>query len=1036
MLRQSGRQKSTGDSAGVLRIHLLGPPKVEGADRALALPRRQVRALLFRLAARCQPVPRDELCYLFWADKPDTTARRNLRGLLTHLRSALPAPALLITSQDVVGLDPDSVWSDTVLFERLCTSPKLSTQVEALEQAVELYHGSFLAGFSLPACPEYEIWATTERRTWEGLYLEALASLVEERTAQGEYAAAIAYAGRYLATDALAEDIHRRLIELYAASGDRSAALRQFEECLTVLERELGVDPLPETQAAYRAALDGFPLPGTAPAAEPAWMTLPGLNVPLIGRDGAMDQLNEAFARARAGHAAVVLISGEAGIGKSRLMQEFATRMQERALVLAGCGHADAQETPYQPVIETLRTAMGIQPLCLNVQPVWLAEAARLMPELRDLVPSLPLPLPAEPEHARAKLFEALCQLTLALATGASPLLLCLDDLHWFDRATLDWLGHLGRKLRNNRLLVVGTFRSAEASAVAGLRRGLTRQGILTELKLKQLDQAAVLQMLRCIGDPVLNGKALARRLHRVTGGNPFFLLETLRALLESDLERQDMEGLDLPLPESIRAAVDARVERLSARARQILEVGAVLGRTFTFDLVRRTAGRRELEAVGGLDELVARQLLMEREGQYWFHHEIIGDVVYHGLSRHRRWLLHRRAGETLEQLQSRDAAALARHFELGGDPERAARYALQAGQAAKAIYGHVEAGVHSSRALALLEQQVADLRDPEAIAANRRLRIQALYERGWALRLLGDMKAYAQDLVEVTRLAELLGDQCTLAHLRWREAFAHRWFCRYAEAREASTQGLRLSHAVGDCALVAQCWDEGLRANCSAGHCLFEALCWREFGLAAREMGDLEQARSALKQALERFAGLDEATYEIHTLGNLSTLSCYMGDHEKAMELAQQALVRCENAGLPLHRRIPLGDMGAAAAVMGSADLARDCLMDSLSIARQVADRTQQIFCLGHLGWLHVQLRQSAAALERLQAGLTLAEKIGSCAEQSWLLSGLAEAHRLAGECERAQVHAVRALELAQATGRPHDEGLACQVLDRLEGG
>jgi tetratricopeptide (TPR) repeat protein len=641
----------------------------------------------------------------------------------------------------------------------------------------------------------------------------------------------------------------------------------------------------------------------------------------------------------------------------------------------------------------------------------------------------------------------------LGLAAGSRPVLLCLDDLHWADGTTLDWLAHLGRKLHSSRLLVLGTFQSEEASAVSGLRHGLARQGILSQLKLERLDEGAILQLLHSLGDPVPSDEPSARRLYRATGGNPFFLLETLRAFLESEPEmvgRRDLQeladlpaadlrdasGQALPLPATIRTAVEARVERLSAQARQVLEAGAVLGQTFTFDLVQRTAGRGELETVDGLDELVARQLLREGDREYRFIHQINQAVVYRGLSRQRCRLLHRRAGEALEKSQPGDHSALARHFELAAEPGRAARYALQAGLAAKAVYGHTEARAYFERVMALLEGEAADLRDPEAIAANRRLRIQALYERGWALRLLGDMEAHARDLQEVGRLVEFLGDPCTLAHLRWREAYTHRWFCRYAEAREAAEEGLSLSHAVEKCTMVTACQDEGLRVNWGAGHCLFEAMCWREVGVAAREVGDYEQAQPALELALDLFVQAGEAVYEIHTLGNLCTLYWYQGEFEKAMEQARQALQRCEEAELALERRLPLGDLGAAAAGLGDTDLAGECLRESLSIAREIADRTQEIFCLGHLGWLYVELSQPARALEHLQTALALAERIGSCAEQSWLLVGLAKAHRLAGDWEGAKACGHRALDVAQATGRPHDEGLARRILDRLEAG
>ncbi|MFQ6059051.1 MAG: BTAD domain-containing putative transcriptional regulator, partial [Anaerolineae bacterium] len=328
-----------------LRVYLLGPPGVEWAGRPLAIPRRQARALLYRLAAWLQPIPREQLCFLFWPDTPESTARRHLSHLLTHLRRALPAPEMLLAADDHLGLDPGRVWSDTMAFERLCAAltpsplrpppcppapPKLGGMGggegeggwggggEGLQQAVDLYRGPFLAGFSLPTSPEFEIWLAQERQVWERLYLEALAARIEDLMAGEKYEAAIAYARRYLDTDDLAEDVHRRLIELYAASGDRNSALRQFERCVAVLERELGVSPLPETRVAYQAVLEGR-LPPLRHVVPPlTWTTLPSLDAPLVGRDDALRWMKRAYARARSGHGGVVLISGEAGIGKSR----------------------------------------------------------------------------------------------------------------------------------------------------------------------------------------------------------------------------------------------------------------------------------------------------------------------------------------------------------------------------------------------------------------------------------------------------------------------------------------------------------------------------------------------------------------------------------------------------------------------------------------------------------------------------------------------------------------------------------------------
>ena len=229
--------------AAPLRVALLGPPEATWAGQPLVIARRQTRALLYRLAADVRPIPREQLCYLFWPDLPDDEARRALTRLLTHLRRALPEPDVLAAGGDQLGLRPERVWSDVAAVARTAAGPDPLRRDEALRLAVDLYRGPFLDGFALPDSPEFEDWSAGERQRWERRHLEALGALVEAQTARGEYEAAIASAQRALAADELAEAIHRRLIALYAAVGDRGAAVRQFERCAAVLERELGRRP-------------------------------------------------------------------------------------------------------------------------------------------------------------------------------------------------------------------------------------------------------------------------------------------------------------------------------------------------------------------------------------------------------------------------------------------------------------------------------------------------------------------------------------------------------------------------------------------------------------------------------------------------------------------------------------------------------------------------------------------------------------------------------------------------------------------------
>jgi DNA-binding SARP family transcriptional activator len=1010
-------ERSSSPSAAGLDLYLLGPPRVAWEGQALPLARRQVRALLYHLAAEGHPLPREQLCYLFWPDVPEATARRNLTGLLSHIRRTLPVPGILVTRNDHVGLDPDGTWVDVAVFrQQVATWESLGTSA-SLQEAADLYQGPFLDGFSLPRNPEFESWITLERQRSQRLYLEVLEVLLDRKASTGEYDDAIAYGRRYLATDGLAEEIHRRLIELYVTTGDRARALRQFDRCTEILDRELGVAPLPETVAAYRTALNGKPATAVVePVVKPAWTLLPAADVPLVGRDHEMHELEEAFARAGSGRGSVVLISGEPGIGKSRLMQEFIARVRSRAYILVGVSSPDTQTVPYHPIVEALRPALSAQPPWLQAPACYLAEAARLIPDLRLLRLDLPPPVTVGPDEARTGLFEALCQLTLALAAGPHPAVLFLDDLHWADDTTLDWLTHLGRRLWNSRLLIVGAYSSGEPTAVDNLRHGLARLGILSELRMARLEDAAILEIARHVGDELLSDQAWAHGLSEMTGGNPFFLLQILWTLRESSCTLEDIADLsDACFPDTIHDAVEARVDHLSSQARQVLEACAVLGRHFTFNLVHATAGRRQMETMDGLDELVARLLLSEEVEEYHFRHEVVRSAVYGSLGHSRRRLLHRRATEALEHMRSDDVAALARHFAQAGQPEQAAQYALQAGQSAKAVYGHAEARIHFDRALALLEQGATGLREPEGVAGNRRRRIEALQERGWVLRLLGEMEAYTRDLDEEAQLVEQLGDANALAHLHLRQAYTHRWFCRYDQARASAEEGLRLSRDLGDRPL--------------------EARCSREVGLAARELGDYEKAKPALERALDLASEFGDTAFQVHLLGNLSTLRWYQGKYERSLELGRKALARCDDAELPFHRRIPLGDIGAAASALGETGLAQRSLLESLEIARQVSDRTQEILCHLHLGWLEIKLGQSTEALEHLKAGLALAEQIESCTEQTWLHSGLAEAYRLMGNPQQATEYANRALTLAHETKRPYDEELARRILAKIDG-
>ncbi len=239
------------------RVYILGPAWIEWGGEPLTILRRQARGLVYRLAAHMQPVSREELCFAFWPDMPERTAHRHLSHVLCHLRECLPMPTLVRSHNELVELDPRQAWSDTCAFEAACALPD-SGDLTALEHGLDHYRGPFLSGFSLPDAPEFESWMAQQRSAFQRLYLDGLAMLISaeaDRTDAGGKARAVRFARQYLKVDNLAEGVHRQLMALYAAMGDRRAALQQYQECAAALERRLGVKPLPETRAVYEAIL-------------------------------------------------------------------------------------------------------------------------------------------------------------------------------------------------------------------------------------------------------------------------------------------------------------------------------------------------------------------------------------------------------------------------------------------------------------------------------------------------------------------------------------------------------------------------------------------------------------------------------------------------------------------------------------------------------------------------------------------------------------------------------------------------------------
>src|SRR5947209_9651087 len=454
---------------GNLRFTLLGSPEVRHADQMLLFSTRKEFVLLIYLAVEGRIHLRKTLSELFWPEGDALHGRAALRITLLHLRHLLgegagvdPASHLLITG-DTLGLD---FTSDVELdlhplheawrLSRASTRTALTMPEDArrsllvqLQRATSLARGEFLEGFSLRDAPAFDDWARFQREYWHLRMSEVFDRLSQLQFEAGELAPALETVNRWLVLAPLHEEAYRRLMRLHFAAGDRYAALHAYDTCRARLSTVMQTEPTPETVAlASRMRAVAPPRRKeahalhTAPGAFSPALLLDG---PFLGRTTELSLLIKAYHTAQRGQTQVVLLQGEAGIGKTRRAKEFlAWAEMEGADVLQGRTFETGGRLPYQPVIAALRPriARGTAPDDLHSD-TWLTALARLLPEIGDRYPDLPAPQGGK-SVARNRLFEAVARLLQALAKRA-PLVLFIDDVQWADTASLDVFHYLAR---------------------------------------------------------------------------------------------------------------------------------------------------------------------------------------------------------------------------------------------------------------------------------------------------------------------------------------------------------------------------------------------------------------------------------------------------------------------------------------------------------------------------------------------------------------------------------------------------------------
>jgi DNA-binding SARP family transcriptional activator len=708
----------------MLRLRVFGGLALESDGAPLDPPAsRRARELLGWLALHPGRHARAAIASRFWPDVLDASARASLRTTLHELRRALGAEgASLVADRDGVALEAG--WVDAREVEALLAAGRAG-------EALALRDGELLAGLE-------EDWVLEARDALSERFAARFGVLADEADAAGDRAAAVRWSREQVALDPLSEERARALIRRLAAAGDRAAALGAYERLRERLRTELGIAPSAETralaeavragggddapgrvsggEAGARAAADAAPHSAEPPA--PAILRRAGTGA-FVGRDAPLARLLDALERAKGGERRLVLVGGEPGIGKTRLMAEACAQAHAAGAVVRFGRCFEEAIAPYEPFVEALGAAWP------HDTPLAGDEAA----------------------GARWRLFESV---DAELRTGA-PAVLALDDLHWADKGSLLLLAHLVRASRPAALLVVGTYRESELSRthpLAATLGDLRREGLYDRVPLTGLGTGDVAALVR----GWLGTDALAARLHEETAGNPFFLEEVVRHLREA--------GEDAGIPESVREVLGRRLSRLGDDANRVLQAAAVVGRDFDVALLERLEALAGADTLAALEEAAGAQLVREdpRPGRYGFAHPLVRETVYEELSLTRRVRLHGAVADALEALHGDDSARLtelATHrlaAAAGGDPAAAVEVALRAGRHCLAQLAYEEAAATAAAALDALGDEPGPLH------------AEVLLLRGDALLRSGDGSAARDTFAAAAEIARADGDAERLA--------------------------------------------------------------------------------------------------------------------------------------------------------------------------------------------------------------------------------------------------------------------------------
>lgn len=1059
-----------------LKIFLLGPPRVELNDMPVEIQRRKALALLVYLAVSGQAHSRDSLATFFWPELDQQRGRAYLRRDLAALNTSLPG-GWLIADRETVELNRDAApWVDTEQFQRLLVACQVHGHASEivcadclplLTEAVSLYTGDFLAGFTLRDSPEFDDWQFFQTESLRQELAIVLERLVQGLNSQGKADAAVPHARRWVALDPLHEPAQRQLIQVYDQAGQPAAALRQYEEYVKLLEEELGLPPEEETTTLYEAikakrllgsfikaeehkrsdrvrrreklASEPVTVPDKValPVSRTSLARMSPLKLPdsltreinqAIGREVELDQLFACLEQALAGNRQLVFIAGEAGLGKTTLIETFLAELRAKTSLWIGRGqcieHHGAGEA-YMPILEAWGRmcrepgGQALITLLARVAPTWLAQMPWLVsPEDFALLQSRVL------ATTRERMLREMAE-AIETLTAEQPLVLVLEDLHWSDYSTLDLLTWLARRQEPARLFLIGAYRPSDVKQqdhpLGAVVQDIQRRGQGVELPLPLLTPAAVETYLSLRFDQANLPAELAHLLHQRTTGNPLFIRTLVDAwiahgslaVVEGRWRLQArLEELMMGVPDTLRQLIEQQFRQLDPTDQNILEVASVAGMEFStatvivgIDLTEEEIERRCVGLAQQGPFLQAGGIVEWPDGtiaaQFRFSHYLYQEVLYERVPAGRQVRLHRQIGQRLEAGYGASApdkaAELALHFVRGRSPERAITYLQFAAAQSIRRNAYHEAVEHLTQALDLL-QRYPDL--PQG--AQLELTLQAtlapalIMTRGWAA------PQAKQAYVRARELCLRLGDTRQLSSVLYGLASLYELCGNYSQSQALLEERLQLPPDLQDD--HSQLESHELLA-CSTFH----------QGAFTQALTHADQALNFCNPHERMFTPLlgENPAVSSHHWAGLA--SWFLGYPDQALARSHQAL----NQARDLAYTFSLAHAHEQAAMLHQLRREEQAVYQQAEATITAAIQGGFAYWLGVgqilRGWAMAVQGQAERGLAQLRQGLETCQTTGATIDHPYFLYLLADACTRVGQLEEGQVALTEAFTLVR---------------------